>query len=281
MKSSIGFIGQGWIGKNYADHYEERGFPVVRYSLEKEYIGNKERIRDCDIVFIAVPTPTTPAGFDESRVRSALELVGAGKLAVIKSTIPPGTTKRFAEEFSRIRIVHAPEFLRESFARYDVDNPERLIIGIPEDSAGYRAIAHKLIDIGPRANYTKIVLAEEAELIKYAHNTVGYATVVFANLLYDLARAHGVEWGGIKEAILNNPWYPSKYLDPVHKGGRGAGGDCFIKDFATFVFMYREAHPGDTEGIALLQAFEAKNNRLLQDSGKDLDLLRGVYGEKT
>lgn len=281
MKSSIGFIGQGWIGKNYADHYEERGFPVVRYSLEKEYIGNKERIRDCDIVFIAVPTPTTPAGFDESRVRSALELVGAGKLAVIKSTIPPGTTRRFAKEFPKIRIVHAPEFLRESFARYDVDNPERLIIGIPEDSAGYRAIAHKLIDIGPRANYTKIVLAEEAELIKYAHNTVGYAAVVFANLLYDLARAHGVEWGGIKEAILNNPWYPSKYLDPVHKGGRGAGGDCFIKDFATFVLMYREAHPDDPEGIALLQAFEVKNNRLLQDSGKDLDLLRGVYGEKT
>ncbi len=28
----IGFIGQGWIGKNYADDFEHRGYRVVRYS---------------------------------------------------------------------------------------------------------------------------------------------------------------------------------------------------------------------------------------------------------
>ena len=38
----IGFIGQGWIGKNYADDFEKRGFDVVRYSKEKKYI--KEEI---------------------------------------------------------------------------------------------------------------------------------------------------------------------------------------------------------------------------------------------
>lgn len=53
----IGFVGQGWIGKNYADDFEERGFSVIRYSLEEPYVANKERIKDCDMVFIAVPTP--------------------------------------------------------------------------------------------------------------------------------------------------------------------------------------------------------------------------------
>ena len=39
--SKIGFIGQGWIGKNYADDFERRGFKTVRYSLDKNYLPNK------------------------------------------------------------------------------------------------------------------------------------------------------------------------------------------------------------------------------------------------
>ena len=65
-KIKIGFIGQGYVGKNYADDFERRGYKVVRYALEEPYRKNKEQIRDCDLVFIAVPTPTTPKGFDES-----------------------------------------------------------------------------------------------------------------------------------------------------------------------------------------------------------------------
>ena len=89
----IGFIGQGWIGKNYADYFEESGFPTTRYALEEPYVGNKDKIAECDIVFMAVPTPSTMEGFDDSIVRSAVKLVGKGKVAVIKSTILTGTTR--------------------------------------------------------------------------------------------------------------------------------------------------------------------------------------------
>ena len=62
MKTSngmkIGFIGQGFIGKNYANDFENRGFEVVRYALENGYHVNKNGISDCDITFVAVPTPT-------------------------------------------------------------------------------------------------------------------------------------------------------------------------------------------------------------------------------
>src|SRR5580692_663281 len=85
-KPLIGFIGQGWIGKAYADNFEERGYEVVRYALEKPYIKNKDKIAECDIVFIAVWTPTTPKGFDSSVVENVLPLVGEGKIAVLKST---------------------------------------------------------------------------------------------------------------------------------------------------------------------------------------------------
>ena len=40
----IGFIGQGWIGKNYSDDFEKRGYEIVRYSLEEPYVKNKEKI---------------------------------------------------------------------------------------------------------------------------------------------------------------------------------------------------------------------------------------------
>ena len=45
-KTKIGIIGQGWIGKNYANEFEERGFEVVRYGLEDEYFNNKSKIKD-------------------------------------------------------------------------------------------------------------------------------------------------------------------------------------------------------------------------------------------
>ena len=53
----IGFIGQGFIGKNYADDFVRRGYKVVRYARGAEFAKNKIKIKECDIVFIAVPTP--------------------------------------------------------------------------------------------------------------------------------------------------------------------------------------------------------------------------------
>ena len=109
----IGFIGQGWIGRNYADCIESRGFDVIRYSLEAPYIGNRQRIKDCRIVFVAVPTPTTPSGFDFSLVVAALENIGSGSIAVVKSTILPGTTEKLQRLFPDILVMHSPEFLGE------------------------------------------------------------------------------------------------------------------------------------------------------------------------
>lgn len=88
--AKIGFIGQGWIGKNYSDDLEERGFDVTRYSLDPPFNTNRDAIKNCDIVFVAVPTPTTIDGFDDSIVESCLHLVGTGKIVVIKSTLLPG-----------------------------------------------------------------------------------------------------------------------------------------------------------------------------------------------
>lgn len=277
MDTKIGFIGQGWIGKNYANHFEERGFNIVRYGLEPEFISNKDLIKSCDITYIAVPTPTVDGTVVLSNIRSAISLIGKGKIAVIKSTIPPGTTVKFSEEFPDVIVLHSPEFLREAFARHDVDNPIRNIIGIPKDDTLHSDAAQKVMSICPRTKFEIIVLSHKAEFIKYVHNTFGYAMVLFSNILYDLADAHNVDWDIIKLSIESNPWIPGKYITPVHQGGRGAGGDCFIKDFASFVESYKTNIPNDKLGIILLEAMENKNNELLRSTGKSIELLNQVY----
>lgn len=276
----IGFIGQGWIGKSYADDFEARGFTVVRYALEELYVKNKNKIRDCDIVFIAVPTPTTHEGFDDSIVRSALGLVGSGKIAVIKSTLRPGTTDALQAAFLDRIVMHAPEFLRETSAAYDAAHPIRNLIGIVKKTH-YEA-ANKVLTILPKASYEKIMEARAAELAKYAGNVFLYFKVVYANLFYDLAGALDVPYGEVREAVAADPRIGPSHLSVLdasghtNQKGRGAGGHCFIKDFETFRLQYAEL-VGDVEGRKLLSALACKNNALLRTSHKDVDLLEGVY----
>lgn len=99
------------------------------------------------------------------------------------------------------------------------------------------------------------------------------------NLAYDLAVKNNCRWDMIHEIMSADPWIGNMHIDPVHKSGRGAGGHCFIKDFAAFKDFYRQM-VGDELGVEALKALEAKNIDLLLKSQKDLDLLQGVYGEE-
>lgn len=274
----IGFIGQGWIGKHYADDFEARGYEVVRYSLEAPYIDNKDKVRACDIVFIAVPTPTTPEGFIDTFVRDALANVGEGKIAVIKSTLLPGTTEKLQNDHEHLYILHSPEFLVEKTAAYDAAHPNRNIVGIPRDTDEFKERAHAVLEVLPPAPYTKIMPAKDAELVKYAGNCFLFTKVMFMNLLHDLVEANGSDYALVKEALVHDPRIGESHTEPVHSSGRGAGGHCFIKDFEAFRKMYAET-VGDMYGDALLTALVDKNLHLLVSSNKDIELVEGVYGD--
>ncbi|MCI0542461.1 glycosyltransferase [bacterium] len=271
----IGFIGQGWIGKHYADDFENRGFDVVRYAKSEPYRNNKERIAECDIVFIAVPTPTTPSGFDAGIVHDVISLVGPGKVAVIKSTVLPGTTEKIQEKNPSIFILHSPEFLTEATAAHEAAHPKRNIIGVPYGDEGGKLHAKRVLSVLPRAPYELICTASEAEFIKYASNCSYYFQTVYINLLYDLVERHEADWRNIREAMSADPWIGQFHLSPIHKGGRGAGGDCLPKDFAAFAAAY-EREVGDALGVKAIRAIQAKNVDLLVRSRKDIEILERV-----
>lgn len=275
---NLGFIGQGWIGKNYSDDFERRGFEIVRYSLEEPYNKNKAKIKSCDLVFVAVPTPTTQDGFDLSIVKNVIKNINKGATVVIKSTLLPGSTEELQRENPDLFIFHSPEFLTEANAAYDAANPQRNIIGMPINNKEYRTKAKEIIKVLPKAPYELICFSREAELVKYAGNCFLYAKVMFINLLYDLSQKLDCDWQNIRNAMVADKRIGLSHMDPLHKTGRGAGGHCFIKDFAAFREIYQKLVK-DELGVDILKAMENKNVSLLLNSKKDLDLLLGVYGD--
>lgn len=290
METTIGFIGQGWIGRNLADNFERRGYKTVRYAKEQPYDQNLDKLKKADIIFIAVPTPTTPQGFDDSILRDAIKQASKGQTVVIKSTILPGTTDSIAEENPDIFVMHAPEFLRETSVKKDIEKPERNIIGIPskhKDHPEWKKRAEAVLAVIPNAPYEVICAAPEAELIKYGGNNFFYVKVVYMNMLYELAQHHGASWDVIANSMVADSRIGASHMQPVHQmphldngvAGRGAGGHCFLKDFAALRFHYEDTFPEHAHMRSLLRAFEATNNQLLRSTNKDQDLLEAVYGD--
>lgn len=281
----IGFIGQGFIGKNMADDFTDRGYQVVRYDKEHNS-DNRDKIKECDFVFIAVPTPSTPAGFDDSILMEVLSLVGEEKVAIIKSTIKIGTTEKLQGLYPNKYILHSPEFLTEKNAANDTKFPPRNVIGYTEKS---KDKAQGVLNLLPPAQHNFIVESKEAELVKYMGNNFLFFKVIFANLIYNLAEKKGVDYQKVVEIVGFDPRIGHGHLQINHqsghsnKAGRGAGGHCFIKDMAALVEMFKEDNlnnEADHLAIELLEKVVDFNKQLLIDSNKDLDLLQGVYGNK-
>jgi len=281
----IGFIGQGFIGKNYSDDFEERGYEVIRYN-RSEYKDNKDLIATCDLVFIAVPTPTTPQGFDDSALIEVLKLVGKGKTAIIKSTMQMGTTRKMQSLYPDIIVMHSPEFLTEKTAAEDARHPNRNIVGIIDaDNQDLIKKAEIVISTLPVAPYHLITKAENAEMIKYGGNCWFYFKVVFMNIFYDLISKDNLDFEAIKEALAADPRIGSTHLSVIHQGrpgieqpgGRGAGGHCFIKDFEAFIAMLDKQSL--TEQKKTCEAVRNLNLQYLKNSNKDQDLVKEVYGQ--
>jgi len=287
-KQTIGFIGQGWIGKNYADNLEERGYDVIRYALEEPFAQNKDKINDCDIVFIAVPTPTTIDGFNCDTLKNVVGLVGEGKIAVIKSTVLPNTTEEIQEMYPDIFVLHSPEFLTEKTAKYDTDFPARNIIGIPIKETdemynidNWKNAAKEVMKILPEAPCVTICSSRESAMIKYIGNCYFFVKNVFFNMMYDLSESIDCNYEKVRQGVIGDPRIDAVHTSPVHKSGRGAGGHCLPKDFEALRRLMKETDidTGIDQKLMtdIFKDLIKLNNEYLIKSGKDIDIVREIY----
>ena len=139
--NNIGIIGQGFVGTAIKEGMQH-ALTVDTYDKYKSELSTcnsvGELCKKTKIIFVCLPTPMrTDGSCDLSIVESTIEEINKHSnfhIAVIKSTIPPGTTERLNRTFKNVSVVFSPEFLTEANFLDDFKNQNRIIIGGPRSS---------------------------------------------------------------------------------------------------------------------------------------------------
>lgn len=239
-KVSIGIIGLGYVGTPIQKWFGGQGHEVFCYDKFKKE-GSVENINKAEIIFVAVPTPfhEDERGYDDSTVRESLENIEDGKTIVIKSTIIPGSTRKYQEAYPGKTILYNPEFLRAKTAEEDYLHPNVQIMGYANEKG--KEIAPKILELLPKANFSEIVTGTEAEVLKYWANSYLATRVIFANEMYDLCEALGdAKYDTIKNCLIHDPRIGNSHWDVAADGYRGFGGACFPKDVQALLQKAKE-----------------------------------------
>ncbi len=211
-------------------------------------------VKECDIVFVGVNTPTKMFGrgmgrasdlqFWEATARTIKEYADGDKIVVEKSTLPVRTAAAMEAILNdhakyRFTVLSNPEFLAEGSAIKDLLEPDRVLIGGPDDEAGRAAVA-ALAEIyagtnGAWVRREKILTTNvwSAELSKLAANAMLAQRVSSINALAGLCEATGANIGEVARVIGADSRIGAKFL----KAGPGFGGSCFKKDVLNLVYL--------------------------------------------
>jgi len=236
----IGIIGVGMVGVQLDRYFREvkklkRSEDLFLYDIDPKKSFSDD-INRADIIFVSVPTPRNHDGScNISAVESTLKSISAGKIVVIKSTVPPGTTEQLQEQFPEVKLLFNPEFLTESQAWEDMVRPDRQIVGFTKKSID---AAHLVLSVLPKApfmspwgsGYKKYALtATEAEAAKLFANAYFAMKVMFANHIADACKAAGADYEHVRQAISADYRIGDSHMDVYHGKFRGFGGYCLPK----------------------------------------------------
>jgi UDPglucose 6-dehydrogenase len=200
---------------------------------------------DIQAVFICVGTPCDDSGSaDLHYLFSAVDILcpilnsnSFNGVIVIKSTVPPGTTKTKIIPYLREKgittpIVNNPEFLREGYCWDDFINPDRIVCGTEEPS-----VADVMKTIYKEFNAPVIITSlNTAEFIKYLSNTLLASMISFSNEMSVIANTIGDI--SVKQAFetlhLDRRWGNASMKSYVYPGC-GFGGYCLPKDLQAII----------------------------------------------
>ena len=198
----------------------------------------KKSIRESDIIFICVGTPTKKGGSsaDLSQIFQAAKQISLSinkfKIIVTKSTVPVTTGDEIEKILlkkksnkNKFSVVSNPEFLREGEAIRDFIFPDRIVVG-SNDKKSNRLLNNlyaPLISKGAQYIHTS---RRAAELIKYASNAFLATKITFINEIANLCEKTGINVEDISIGMGLDKRIGSRFL----RAGPGYGGSCFPKD---------------------------------------------------
>ena len=228
--------------------------PIYEPDLEELIISNvsagrlsfttslADAIKDCEIIFIAVPTPPHEDGsVDLSYIEAVSHEIAdvitpemGYRIIVDKSTVPVSTGSKVYQVISRyakgdvdVDVVSNPEFLREGSAVADLLNPDRVVIG---------ADSQRAMDLMKRvyqpfnAPIVEVDL-HSAELIKHAANSFLALKISYINAVSAVCEKAGADVELVAQGIGMDKRISRHFLN----AGLGYGGSCFPKDVKGFI----------------------------------------------
>jgi UDPglucose 6-dehydrogenase len=316
---SIAVIGQGFVGGSLTTVFAEKGETVYVYdkagksvhggtpSFTREINGQIETITPSSIAqfakmcestpgfsgvyFVCVPTPMNKDGSADLRiVDDVLTVLSSApynsdyseRIAVIKSTVPPGSTEKWNSQFNDtgLHVIFNPEFLTESNALNDMRNQTRIILGGPRP--WINAVKHIYQRNFPNIPIVK-TSATTAEMVKYFTNIQLAMRVILSCELWQVCNALdanglNIDYDKVVEyARLDKRLGDSHMSVPGSDGIPGARGHCFPKDLNAMIFLAKSL------GVdpALMQAGWDKNLSVIPQKGRDWEkqVGRAVSGD--
>jgi UDPglucose 6-dehydrogenase len=216
-------------------------------------------IRECDIIFVSVNTPTKKSGIGagEAADLTYWELAArriaavcnnnkddrSPKIIVEKSTVPVKTADAMAKVMAAscggidFQVLSNPEFLAEGTAIDDLFKPDRVLVGGPQTPQGLAAV-ECLANVYRRWVAHPQVLTTNlwsAELSKLTANAFLAQRISSINSISALCEATGANVAEVSHAIGVDSRIGPKFL----KASVGFGGSCFQKDILNLVYLCR------------------------------------------
>ena len=210
-------------------------------------------VKECDIIFVGVNTPTKMFGrgagrasdlqYWEATARNIAKWANGDKIVVEKSTLPVRTAAAMSAILNthdkyHFEVLSNPEFLTEGTAINDLLQPDRVLIGGADTPEGRRAVS-EVSEI--YRGYTPWVPSDRilttnvwsAELTKLAANAFLAQRVSSINAIAGLCEATGADVDEVARVIGADKRIGPKFL----KAGPGFGGSCFKKDVLNLVYL--------------------------------------------
>src|SRR5215213_8335298 len=208
-------------------------------------------IKACDIIFVAVNTPTKTYGagagraadlrFIESVARTIAQHANGPKIIVEKSTIPVKTAETIKDILSansngyKFEVLSNPEFLAEGTAVVDLQMPDRVLIGGERTKGGEVAI-QTLVDVYahwvPRDRIITTNLWS-SELSKLVANAFLAQRISSINSISAVCEKTEADISEVANAIGRDERIGNRFL----QSSVGFGGSCFKKDILNLVYL--------------------------------------------
>lgn len=222
-----------------------------------------------DVHFLGVGTPQKKGeyGADLRHVYAVIDALvprlTTSAVLVGKSTVPVGTAAELNQRAAAlaphgvdIEIAWNPEFLREGYAVQDTLNPDRIVLGIKQDStraeAAVRELYGPLLDAGVPFLVTDL---QTAELVKVSANAFLATKISFINAISEVCEAAGADVSLLADALGYDPRIGRQFLN----AGLGFGGGCLPKDIRAF--MARAGELGADQALTFLREVDSINMR--------------------